>query len=275
MWPPRNIQSAGSTWANKPLASSVPSFSRWLMTDLGTSGIDMYSNGVDWFPVNGAALLAQQHATVTYISPAATYTAVTYANNGGFVRLQSAGIHGLTGGLLPAQIYVNWSAGTGVSGLVTVTSVDSVNNLTLATAYDVGLGTPAPVLVGSPATLFSYTVPAGLMGVLGQLNFDVYATLSGTPGSTITTATLGGSTLCTTNQVVAVELNAIGFITNTSTNTQFGNFGMIRVTTANTANTATTSAINTINSTTFTINAQLGNVLGTYKLQRVNLSLSK
>ena len=173
MWPPRNIQSAGSTWANKPLASSVPSFSRWLMTDLGTSGIDMYSNGVDWFPVNGSALLAQQHSSVICISPAATYTAVTYANNGGFVQLQSAGIHGLTGGLLPAQIYVNWSAGTGVSGLVTVTSVDSVNNLTLATAYAVGLGTPAPVLVGSPAPVFSYTVPAGLMGTLGQLSLDM------------------------------------------------------------------------------------------------------
>lgn len=63
---------------------------------------------------------------VALVEPAATFVTLTYDDNGGNVRLTSAGAHGLTAAIaVGASVYTTWTGGTGVTGLYEVTALDT------------------------------------------------------------------------------------------------------------------------------------------------------
>lgn len=98
---------------------------------------------------------------VSSIAAAATFTTLTYADNGGKVQLSSAGVHGLTTDpAVGASLYVTWAGGTGVSGLYEILSVDSTKLVTIDRTYVTGLGTPTVTLADSEITLTTIVLPA-------------------------------------------------------------------------------------------------------------------
>lgn len=109
----------------------------------------------------GAPIVFKSGAPVSVICVAVTFTSLSYANNGGKVRITSAGVHGLTTSpAVGAKVYVSWSGGTGVSGLYTVLSVDSTTAFTIDLVYTAGLGTPSVAVVNTEITLETINLPA-------------------------------------------------------------------------------------------------------------------
>lgn len=99
-------------------------------------------------------------APVSVVCVAATYTGITYADNGGKVKLFSAGVHGLTTSpAVGANVYVSWSSGTGVSGLYTVLSVDSTTAITVDLVHVAGLGTPTVAVANTEINLVTFQIP--------------------------------------------------------------------------------------------------------------------
>lgn len=72
------------------------------------------------------ALVIGNLLPVSLVEPAGTFVTLTYNNNAGKVRLNSAGAHGLTAAVAVGEnVYVTWSGGTGVTGLYPVTALDT------------------------------------------------------------------------------------------------------------------------------------------------------
>jgi hypothetical protein len=136
---------------------------------------------------------------VGLVEPAATFVTLTYNDNGGSVRLASAGAHGLTAAIaVGASIYVTWATGTGVNGLYEVTALDADTTgvaITIDLAYVVGLGTPTVAVANTEVTLASVTVPGWSMGVGGGMEIDALFTL--TNNATVKTLgmTFGGGVI--------------------------------------------------------------------------------
>ena len=108
----------------------------------------------------GSPIIFKSGDPVSVICVAATFTGVSYANNGGKVQLSSAGVHGLTTSpAVGASVYVSWSGGTGVNGLYKVLSVDSTTAITIDLTYVTGLGTPSVVTVNSRVSTSLITIP--------------------------------------------------------------------------------------------------------------------
>lgn len=104
--------------------------------------------------------IAKSAVAASIIEPANTFTSLSYADNGGKVQISSAGVHGLT--TSPAagkQVYVSWATGTGVNGLYTILSVDSVTAITIDLTYVLGLGTPTVAILNTEVTLATITLP--------------------------------------------------------------------------------------------------------------------
>ena len=113
------------------------------------------------------------------VGVAATFTTLTPADSvasTGFLQLSSSGVHGLTTGATHAgkYVYVTWSGGTGVSGLYAIKSVDSTLIITLNTTSTgfAGMGTAVVTVVGTAVTMWSATVPAGILGADGEIQID-------------------------------------------------------------------------------------------------------
>lgn len=113
------------------------------------------------------------------VGVAATFTTLTPADSvasTGFLQLSSSGVHGLTTGATHAGkwLYVAWSAGTGVSGLYAIKSVDSTLIITLDTPSTgfAGMGTAVVTKVGSAVPLYTTTVYANTLGTNGELNIE-------------------------------------------------------------------------------------------------------
>jgi len=71
------------------------------------------------------ALVIGNLAAVSLVEPAATFVTLTYDNNAGDVRLNSAGAHGLTAAVAVGQdVYVTWTGGTADTGFYEVTALD-------------------------------------------------------------------------------------------------------------------------------------------------------
>ena len=136
-------------------------------------------------------------SAVSLVEPAATFVTLTYDNNGGKVRLASAGAHGLTAAIaVGASVYVTWATGTGVNGLYAVTALDADTTgvaITIDLTYVLGLGTPTVAVANTEVTLASVTVPGWSMGVGGSMEIDALFTL--TNNATVKTLgmTFGGS----------------------------------------------------------------------------------
>jgi len=62
---------------------------------------------------------------VSLVEPASTFVTLTYDNNAGDVRLNSAGAHGLTAAVAVGEdVYVTWTGGTADTGFYEVTALD-------------------------------------------------------------------------------------------------------------------------------------------------------
>lgn len=61
-------------WANRPAANAVSAGTKYFVTDLTTSGFEIYSNGTKWKPVGGMALIAQFNSTAANVNLAASET---------------------------------------------------------------------------------------------------------------------------------------------------------------------------------------------------------
>jgi hypothetical protein len=71
------------------------------------------------------ALVLENKGPIGLVEPAGTFVTLTYNNNAGKVRLNSAGAHGLTAAVAVGEnVYVTWTGGTGVTGLYPVTALD-------------------------------------------------------------------------------------------------------------------------------------------------------
>ena len=71
-------------------------------------------------------LVIENKGPIGLVEPAGTFVTLTYNNNAGKVRLNSAGAHGLTAAVAVGEnVYVTWSGGTGVTGLYPVTALDT------------------------------------------------------------------------------------------------------------------------------------------------------
>ena len=140
-------------------------------------------------------------SAVSLVEPAATFVTLTYNNNGGKVRLVSAGAHGLTAAIaVGASVYVTWATGAGVSGLYAVTALDADTTgvaITIDLTYVLGLGTPTVAVANTEVTLASVTIPGWSMGVGGSMEVDALFTL--TNNATVKTLgmTFGGSAFLT------------------------------------------------------------------------------
>lgn len=98
---------------------------------------------------------------ISVICVAATFTSLSYANNGGKVQLSSDGVHGLTTSpAVGASVYVSWDGGTGVSGLYNVNSVDDANKITIEYPYAAYLGTPTVAVAGTTIAVKKIALPS-------------------------------------------------------------------------------------------------------------------
>jgi hypothetical protein len=71
------------------------------------------------------ALVIGNLEPVSLVEPAATFVTLTYDNNAGDVRLNSAGAHGLTAAVAVGEdVYVTWTGGTADTGFYEVTALD-------------------------------------------------------------------------------------------------------------------------------------------------------
>jgi hypothetical protein len=72
------------------------------------------------------ALVLGSLTPVSLVEPAATFITLTYDDDAGNVRLNSAGAHGLTTAVAGGEdVYVTWTGGTGVTGFYEVTALDA------------------------------------------------------------------------------------------------------------------------------------------------------
>jgi hypothetical protein len=85
-----------------------------------------YSIGTQPQLRNFPIFVIENKGPIGLVEPAGTFVTLTYNNNAGKVRLNSAGAHGLTAAVaVNENVYVTWSGGTGVTGLYPVTALDT------------------------------------------------------------------------------------------------------------------------------------------------------
>lgn len=202
------------TWAAKPDASAVSAGQSVIVSDVGISGYEQFvSDGALWLPVSGSLVLAQSSTNVSIIEPAATFTSLSYGNNGGKVQFTSAGVHSLT--TSPAvgkNVHVTWTSGTGTTGLYKVLSVDSTTTLTIDLAHASGLGTPTVKVLNNVVTLATATIPAGLLGANGQLEVETLWSFTNSANNKVTKllfGTLDLNTLTVTTNATMQNRNRI------------------------------------------------------------------
>ena len=152
---------------------------------------------------------------VSVVCVAATYTGVTYADNGGKVQLSSSGVHGLTASpTVGASVYVSWSGGTGVSGLYTVLSVDSTTAITIDLVHVAGLGTPSVIRVNTVFTIDSIPLPA--LTVSSKISAEFNSDVTGSSNNKVVSFYLNSSEAISLNVNVAAtkQNNFRGVISN-------------------------------------------------------------
>lgn len=138
-------------------------------------------------------------SNLSFVSVAATFTSVTYANNGGRVQFSSAGVHGLTTSpSAGARVYVSWSGAgaSGVNGFYDVYSVDTTTTFTISLTHAAGLGTPTIALAGTAVTLTeTVTLPGNSLGLSGILEIRSFGTIVASTNNKLIQTVFGGTTL--------------------------------------------------------------------------------
>jgi hypothetical protein len=147
------------------------------------------------------ALVLGSLEVVSLVQPAATFTTLTYSDDGGLVQLDSAGAHGLTAAIAVGEdIYVTWATGTGVDGFYEITALDTDTTgvaITIDLPFVAGLGTPTVAVANTAVTLASVTVPGWAMGVGGGMEIDALFTLTNSAAAKNLGMAYGGSAVLT------------------------------------------------------------------------------
>lgn len=131
---------------------------------------------------------------------AATWTSLSASDDGGLLRLSSAGVHGLatTGRKVPLTFASGMS-----SGLYTISSIPNTTDIIFTQAYT-AVTTPASVLAGSEATIWTMTLPANAFGTYGVLSVVGSVASTGSTNNKQFRLLLGGTAVVAQTNVSAV-----------------------------------------------------------------------
>jgi hypothetical protein len=99
-------------------------------------------------------LVLENKGPIGLVEPAGTFVTLTYNNNAGKVRLNSAGAHGLTAAVAVGEnVYVTWTGGTGVTGLYPVTALDTDTTGTAVTIDLAYKSATATITIAAPGVV--------------------------------------------------------------------------------------------------------------------------
>lgn len=100
------------------------------------------------------ALVLENKGPIGLVEPAGTFVTLTYNNNAGKVRLNSAGAHGLTAAVAVGEnVYVTWTGGTGVTGLSPVTALDTDTTGTAVTIDQTYKSSTVTISIAAPGVV--------------------------------------------------------------------------------------------------------------------------
>ena len=154
-------------------------------------------------------LVIENKGPIGLVEPAGTFVTLTYNNNAGKVRLNSAGAHGLTAAVAVGEnVYVTWTGGTGVTGLYPVTALDTDTTGTAVTIDLAYKSATATITIAAPGVVtwtdhglsvndtirFTTTgaLPTGL-----AINTTYYVKTVLSPNRFTVSASAGGATITT------------------------------------------------------------------------------
>lgn len=113
-----------------------------------------YSIGTQPQLRNFPELVIENKGPIGLVEPAGTFVTLTYDNNAGKVRLNSAGAHGLTAAVAVGEnVYVTWTGGTGVTGLYPVTALDTDTTGTAVTIDLAYRSATATITIAAPGVV--------------------------------------------------------------------------------------------------------------------------
>jgi hypothetical protein len=186
MWPRQFSQSPPSfTWAGKPTASAWPANFPIFISDVGghtkvlngeTSYAGSYwvSNGAAWIPVNGSVVLSMAQGRPCVAAAAAAPATWAY-QTATTVRVTQAG-HGMTAANDGNMVFVEFTSGALASsdGHYAFTYV-SANTFDITVATTNGASGNCTIdTTATTRTLWSLTVPGGLLGAMGMIEIDLF-----------------------------------------------------------------------------------------------------
>ena len=100
------------------------------------------------------ALVLENKGPIGLVEPAGTFVTLTYNDNAGKVRLNSAGAHGLTAAVAVGEnVYVTWTGGTGVTGLYPVTALDTDTTGTAVTIDQTYKSSTVTISIAAPGVV--------------------------------------------------------------------------------------------------------------------------
>jgi len=100
------------------------------------------------------ALVLENKGPIGLVEPAGTFVTLTYNNNAGKVRLNSAGAHGLTAAVAVGEnVYATWTGGTGVTGLYPVTALDVDTTGTAVTIDLAYISSTVTITIAAPGVV--------------------------------------------------------------------------------------------------------------------------
>lgn len=100
------------------------------------------------------ALVIQSLEPVSLVEPAATFVTLTYDDDSGNVRLNSAGAHGLTAAVAVGNdAYITWTGGTGVTGFYEITALDSDTTGTAVTIDLPYIDSTVTITIAAPGVI--------------------------------------------------------------------------------------------------------------------------
>jgi hypothetical protein len=98
--------------------------------------------------------MLENKGPIGLVEPAGTFVTLTYDNNAGKVRLNSAGAHGLTAAVAVGEnVYATWTGGTGVTGLYPVTALDTDTTGTAVTIDLAYISSTVTITIAAPGVV--------------------------------------------------------------------------------------------------------------------------
>ena len=168
-------------------------------------------------------LMIKNKGPIGLVEPAGTFVTLTYNNNAGKVRLNSAGAHGLTAAVAVGEnVYVTWSGGTGVTGLYPVTALDTDTTGTAVTIDLAYRSATATITIAAPGVVtwtdhglsvndtirFTTTgaLPTGL-----AINTTYYVKTVLSPNTFTVSASAGGAAITTSGTQSGVQTSLVWY----------------------------------------------------------------